>query len=57
MKGNTASPIQFYLTDSTKDFFRAALYFNNIPNQDSLAPVIDYLREDIMMMMETFRWK
>jgi gliding motility-associated lipoprotein GldD len=57
MKGNTASPIQFYLTDSTKHFFRAALYFNNIPNQDSLAPVIDYLREDIMMMMETFRWK
>ena len=52
-----ASPFQFYLTDSTKNFVRGALYFNTIPNNDSLAPVIDFLKQDIIHMIETFRWK
>lgn len=54
---DAASPIQFYLTDSTKNFVRGALYFNRIPNNDSLAPVIDFLKEDITRMIDTFRWK
>jgi gliding motility-associated lipoprotein GldD len=37
LKGNTASAIQFFLTDSSSHFFRAALYFNVQPNKDSLA--------------------
>lgn len=57
LKGNTASPFQFYLTDSTHHFFRGALYFECIPNQDSLAPMIDYLNEDVRHLIETFRWK
>ena len=57
LKGNTASPYQFYLTDSTTHFFRAAVYFNCSPNQDSLAPVIEYLRTDIQTLIETFRWQ
>jgi gliding motility-associated lipoprotein GldD len=52
-----ASPFQFYLTDSTRNFIRGALYFNTIPNNDSLAPVIDFLKQDIIHMIETFRWK
>ncbi len=56
LQGNTASPVQFYLTDSTRHFFRGALYFNCAPNQDSLAPVIDFIREDVRHMMETFEW-
>ena len=52
-----ASPFQFYLTDSTKNFVRGALYFNTIPNNDSLAPVIDFLKQDIVHLIETFRWK
>ncbi len=55
--GNTASPYQFYLTDSTRHFFRGAVYFNCTPNQDSLAPVIDYLQHDVRHLMETFRWQ
>jgi gliding motility-associated lipoprotein GldD len=51
-----ASPIQFYLTDSTQHFLRGALYFNVVPNNDSLAPVIDFLEEDIRYMIETTRW-
>lgn len=52
-----ASPYQFYLTDSTRNFVRGALYFNAVPNNDSLAPVINFLEADIDHMIETFRWK
>jgi gliding motility-associated lipoprotein GldD len=52
-----ASPYQFYLTDSTKNFVRGALYFNTVPNNDSLAPVIEFLKEDINHLIETFEWK
>jgi len=54
---DAASPCQFYLTDSVANFIRGALYFNNIPNNDSLAPVIDFLRSDVEHMISTFRWK
>ncbi len=58
IKGSdAASPYQFYLTDSTHNFVRGALYFNLVPNNDSLAPVIDFLKEDIRHMILTFRWK
>ena len=57
IKGNTASSIQFFLTDSTKNFVRGALYFSAEPNADSLEPVIQFLREDIIHMIETFKWK
>jgi len=57
IKGNAASSIQFFLTDSTKNFLRGALYFSVEPDADSLAPVIRFFREDIMHMVETFKWK
>jgi gliding motility-associated lipoprotein GldD len=57
IKGNVASPTQFVVTDSIKSFFRGALYFNNIPNQDSIAPVLEYINEDIHVLIDSFRWK
>jgi len=57
LKGNTASSLQFILTDSTKHFFRAALYFDNVPNKDSIAPMSNYIREDMIRLMESFEWK
>ncbi len=57
LKGNVASPIQFYLTDSTKHFLRGSLYFNSTPNKDSLLPSVEYIREDIKRMFETLKWK
>lgn len=57
LEGNTASPVQFFLTDSTRHFFRAALYYNNIPNADSLAPVNAVMRRDIHHLIESFRWQ
>lgn len=52
-----ASPLQFYLTDSTQHFIRGALYFNIRPNNDSLAPVIDFLKADIDHLVHTLEWK
>jgi gliding motility-associated lipoprotein GldD len=57
LEGNTATPLQFFLTDSVHHFFRAALYFNNIPNQDSVAPVAGFIREDMQHLIETFKWQ
>lgn len=52
-----ASPYQFYLTDSTRHFMRGSLYFDAIPNNDSLAPVIDFVEKDIQHLFETVNWK
>ncbi len=57
LKGNTASSIQFILTDSIHNFFRGALYFNVSPNKDSIAPVSTFIREDIIQLIETLEWK
>lgn len=57
LEGNTASSCQFFVTDSTRHFFRASVYCNCPPNADSLAPVYNYLRKDVIKMVETFRWK
>ncbi len=57
MEGNSASNIQFYITDSVKHFFRGALYFDVRPNYDSLRPVISYLKEDIKHLISSMRWK
>lgn len=54
---DAASTYQFYLTDSTRNFVRGALYFDLVPNNDSLAPVIDFLKKDVEHMITTFRWK
>lgn len=55
--GDAASNVQFYLTDSSKHFIRGALYFYNTPNADSMAPVLNFVKEDMRQMLKTFRWK
>ncbi len=55
--GNTASSLQFYLTDSTHHFLRGALYFNATPNIDSLKLVLDFIREDVLQLIKTTKWK
>ncbi len=57
IKGNAASPAQFYLTDSSRHFIRGSLYFNVVPNKDSLQPVINFVEKDIFHLIETFEWK
>lgn len=57
LKGNAAAVAQFTLTDSLQHFFMAAVYFNHTPNKDSIAPMAEYIKEDIKHMMKTFSWK
>jgi gliding motility-associated lipoprotein GldD len=57
LKGNTASAVEFYVTDSINHYLRGSLYFASEPDADSLAPVIDFFREDIMHLIETLKWK
>jgi gliding motility-associated lipoprotein GldD len=57
IEGNTASSLQFYVTDSTRHFLRGALYFNTTPNIDSLKIVLDFIRQDVLNMIKTTKWK
>ena len=57
IQGNVATPIQFYLTDSTNHFFSGVLYFNAIPKYDSLKTSIEYVNADLEHMINTFKWK
>ncbi len=56
LKGNTASALQFFLTDSSRNFLRGSLYFNTQPNKDSLAPVIQFVREDLLHLINSLEW-
>ena len=55
--GNAASSVQFFVTDSVNHFLRGALYFNVLPNNDSIAPVTSFIRTDIERLIETLKWE
>jgi gliding motility-associated lipoprotein GldD len=57
IEGNAASSVQFYLTDSTKNYIRGALYFNTEPRLDSIQPVLTFVKQDVDLMIKSFRWK
>lgn len=57
IEGNAASNVQFYLTDSIKNFVTASLYFDRAPNYDSIYPAVDYIKLDMRKMMESMDWK
>jgi len=54
--GNAATAKQFFLSDTTTNFIRGALYFNVTPNIDSIRPVLDFLQTDIDHLINTFQW-
>jgi gliding motility-associated lipoprotein GldD len=57
VSGNAASPIQFWVTDSTQNFLRGALYFYAEPNADSIKPYSQFITKDILEMIGTLKWK
>jgi gliding motility-associated lipoprotein GldD len=57
LEGEVPSQFQFTITDSSKNFIRGALYFNTKVANDSLAPAIDYMKKDIMHLINTLAWK
>ena len=57
LEGEVPSQFQFYVTDSTDHYLRAVLYFRTSLKNDSLAPVINYMKDDMMHILETLEWK
>ncbi|MCB2409495.1 gliding motility lipoprotein GldD [Hymenobacter lucidus] len=57
LSGEVPSQFQFYTTDSTHHFFRGALYFRTATANDSLAPVIDYVKKDVVHMLNTLKFR
>ena len=57
LSGEVPSQFQFYTTDSTHHFLRGALYFQTATANDSLAPVIEYVKTDMVRMINTLRYK
>ncbi len=56
LEGEVPSQFQFYLTDSTEHFLRGALYFRTATKNDSLSPIIEYIKKDIIHMLNTCQW-
>lgn len=56
-KGPTATPLTFFLTDTTSNYLNGALYFESRPRPDSLAPVLAFIQKDIEKMIASFQWK
>ncbi|HIP49539.1 MAG TPA: gliding motility lipoprotein GldD [Lutibacter sp.] len=57
VQGQSASNVQFHITDSSKHVLTAALYFKVQPNYDSIFPAVEYIKNDMIKMMETLEWK
>ena len=57
MRGNVASPIQFYLTDSTSNFIKGSLNLKFKPKYDSIFPTIQYVKNDILVLVESLNWR
>ena len=57
LEGEVPSQYQFHVSDSTRHFLRGALYFKTATQNDSLKPVIDYLKQDIRHLLFTLKWK
>jgi gliding motility-associated lipoprotein GldD len=52
-----ATSFQFYTTDSTKHFLRGAVYVKTATANDSLAPIIHFLKQDAIHLIQTLEWK
>ena len=57
LEGEVPSQFQFVMTDSTENFLRGALYFNTKVANDSLAPAIEFMKKDIMHLINSLSWK
>lgn len=56
LSGEVPTQFQFFITDSTRHFLRGALYFNTSMKNDSLAPVIEYIKIDMTHLMNSLQF-
>lgn len=57
LEGEVPSHYQFFVTDTTRHYLRGALYLMTATQNDSLRPVIDYMKADCRHILETLKWK
>ncbi|NVK50876.1 MAG: gliding motility lipoprotein GldD [Cyclobacteriaceae bacterium] len=57
LTGEVPTQFQFFVTDSTEHFLRGALYFNTALKNDSLAPVIEYIKVDMAHLMNSLKFE
>jgi len=57
LTGEVPTQFQFFVTDSTNNFLRGALYFNTAMKNDSLSPVIEFIKEDMVHLMNSVKFK
>lgn len=55
--GDAAINLQFHATDSLNNLISGSVYFSTPPKYDSLQPAIQYLKNDVMHLIETLEWK
>ena len=58
VEGPVASQVQFFVTDTLEQdhFLRCALYFYTQARPDSLAPIVDFVKQDVERMIASFEW-
>ncbi|MEY4987568.1 MAG: hypothetical protein RL567_1347 [Bacteroidota bacterium] len=57
LNGEVATSLQFFTTDSSKHFLRGAIYVKTATQNDSLAPIIRFLKQDALHLIQTLSWK
>ncbi len=57
LEGDVPSQYQFFVHDSTTNFLRGVIYFSTANKNDSLAPVIDFVKQDAQHLIQTLEWK
>lgn len=53
ISGNTATPVNFYLSDNKHHFLRGAFYFNNHTERDSVLPVVQFVEDDVWKLINS----
>jgi len=56
LTGDVPTQFQFITTDSVNHFLRGALYFETSTKNDSLAPIIEYIKKDMIHILNTLNW-
>ncbi|PLK45659.1 gliding motility lipoprotein GldD [Emticicia sp. TH156] len=57
LEGEVPSHYQFFVTDTTNHYLRGVVYLKTATRNDSLRPVIDYMKADCNHLLETLKWK
>lgn len=57
LSGEVPTQFQFFVTDSTSNFLRGAVYFNSALKNDSLAPIIEYIKLDMAHLINSVNFE